>query len=317
LERSTNLNLYLSNTTSLQGVTPFATRVSASALGQTLTVAVPDGFSGQYLSIMRNGSDTAINLHEVTILASSEQGGSQHAMHTHATPCLSTAHAARGICWAVMVNMAFAAQLHIWTYGHHSESFYIVCMIRRAGMRWCGFITLALQPCLPVQLCRAVTPCPPPPPPLPVILSCPVPMIPVGGSMSPGCLGNDCGYWGWAKAVDGVKTGHKSMAHTDIGVNPYLQFDLGSVQSTLDAVVMVVRTDCCLERSTNLNLYLSSTPSIQGVAPFVSAVSASVLGETLTVAVPDGVSGQYLTILRNGSDTFINLHEVTILASSE
>ena len=135
--------------------------------------------------------------------------------------------------------------------------------------------------------------------------------------MSPGCYGGDCGYWGPQKALDNVLSGLKSMAHTAMGTNPYVQFDLGSVQSTLDAVNMVVRTDCCLERSTNLNLYLSNTTSLQGVAPFATRVSASALGQTLTVAVPDGSSGRYLSILRNGSDTAINLHEVTILASSE
>jgi hypothetical protein len=102
-----------------------------------------------------------------------------------------------------------------------------------------------------------------------------------------------------------------------MATNPYVQFDLGAVMSTLDAVTMVVRTDCCLERSTNLNLYLTNTTSIQVAAPFATGVSATVLGQTLTVAVPDGLAGQYLTILRNGSDTAINLHEVTILASSE
>jgi hypothetical protein len=135
--------------------------------------------------------------------------------------------------------------------------------------------------------------------------------------MYPGCFGNDCPFWGYTKALDGIKTGLKSMIHTSMATNPYVQFDLGSVQSTLDAVTMVVRTDCCLERSTNLNLYLSNTTSIQGVAPFVTDVSATILGQTLTVAVPDGIAGRYLTILRNGSDTAINLHEVTILASGK
>ena len=135
--------------------------------------------------------------------------------------------------------------------------------------------------------------------------------------MFPGCFGNDCPYWGYTKALDGIKTGTKSLAHTSFGVNPYLQFDLGSVQGTLDAVVMVVRTDCCLERSTNLNLYLSNTTSIQSVTAFATRVSASALGETLTVAVPDGLAGRYLTILRNGSDTSVNLQEVRVLASGE
>jgi hypothetical protein len=107
------------------------------------------------------------------------------------------------------------------------------------------------------------------------------------------------------------------MAHTDFGTNPYIQFNLGTVQSTLDAVVMVVRTDCCLVRATNLNLYLSNTTNIQSVMPFAIGVSATSMGQTLTVAVPDGLSGQYLTILRNGSDTSVNLHEVTILASGK
>ncbi len=142
-------------------------------------------------------------------------------------------------------------------------------------------------------------------------------MVIAGGSMSPGCYLNDCPFWGWQKAVDSVSSGLKSMAHTSFGVNPYLQLDLGSVMSTLDAVTMVVRTDCCLVRSTNLNLYLSNSTSIQAVAPFATDISASALGETLTVAVPDGMAGRYLTILRNGSDTSINLHEVMVLASGE
>jgi hypothetical protein len=135
--------------------------------------------------------------------------------------------------------------------------------------------------------------------------------------MYPGCYNGDCQGWGWAKALDGIETGLKSLAHTSTGTNPYLQLDLGSVQGTLDGVTMVSRTDCCFDRAANLNLYLSNTSSIQGVTPFATGVGATALGQTFTIAVPDGLTGQYLTILRNGSDTFINLHEVTILASSE
>ena len=164
---------------------------------------------------------------------------------------------------------------------------------------------------------RAVTPCPPPPPPLPVTQACPVPVTFTSGSMSPGCFMNDCATWGYTKALDGIETGLKSLAHTSTGTNPYVQFDLGSVQSTLDGVVMVARSDCCLSRSTNLNLYLSSTPSLQGVTPFASGVGATALGQTFTAAVPDGLSGRYVTILRNGSDTSVNLQEVRVLASGE
>jgi hypothetical protein len=163
----------------------------------------------------------------------------------------------------------------------------------------------------------AVTPCPPPPPPLPVTQACPVPVTITSGSMYPGCYENNCPFWGYTKALDNIETGLRSMAHTSFGTNPYIQFDLGTAQSTLDAVVMMVRADCCLERSTNLNLYLSNTSDITTVVPFATRVSASALGQTLTVAVPDGLSGRYLTILRNGSDTSINLYEVKVLANGE
>lgn len=135
--------------------------------------------------------------------------------------------------------------------------------------------------------------------------------------MYPGCYGNDCRTWGWSKALDNIQAGLKSLAHTSFGNNPYIQFDLGSVQSTLSAVMVVARADCCLERASNLNLYLSSTSSIQLVTAFAIGVSAPGLGQTLTVAVPNGISGQYLAILRNGSATSVNVQEVSIIASGE
>ena len=144
-----------------------------------------------------------------------------------------------------------------------------------------------------------------------------MPVTVPSGTMSPGCYLNDCTGWGAQKALDGVETGLKSLAHTSDGVNPYITFNLGSVRSDLDAVRLLSRVDCCWARASNLNMYLTATPSFQSSTPFAVGVGANALAQTATVAVPDGLSGQYLTIQRNTSGTpdSINIQEFTVLAS--
>lgn len=170
----------------------------------------------------------------------------------------------------------------------------------------------------------AVSPCPPPPPPLSATMTCPIPLPLSSGVLSPGCYNNDCTNWGAQKAFDGVESGIRSLAHTGFGASPSIQFNLGSVYTTLEAVRIVARSDCCLSRSQNMNVYLSTTTSFLTArrtllqSTLVAAgVGASMLGGSFMVVIPDGMAGQYLTIVRNATYDALNLQEVVVLMTSE
>lgn len=75
--------------------------------------------------------------------------------------------------------------------------------------------------------------------------TCPVPVVPVRGTMYPSCFGGDCaGYWGPAKAYDGRQKGTASLAIVDSYTNPWLQLDLGTLVSDIASVQLVARADC-------------------------------------------------------------------------
>lgn len=148
------------------------------------------------------------------------------------------------------------------------------------------------------ELAVAAAPCPPPPPPVYDPPECPLPIKITSGVLSPGCYQNDCTYFGWAKLVDGVETGIRSIGQTVAAVNPYMQLDFGSTRSDISMIRLVARSDCCLVQSQNVDVYASATSDFTGSGSVLcqSNVTFAYLGEAVKVLCPVNVTMRYVTV---------------------
>ena len=142
-----------------------------------------------------------------------------------------------------------------------------------------------------------------------------------GVRLWPGCYRNDCSGWGISKALDGVTSGLNSLAHTSMGVGPYMQIDLGSDDgSQVIGVELVARTGCCLVQGQNVTVWLSSTTDFAATGTVVdSGIMFDGPGAKVTSvfsSVPAG--SRYLTVQRATSGrVYFHLQEITPLRSGE
>ena len=132
------------------------------------------------------------------------------------------------------------------------------------------------------------------------------------------CWGNDCAYWGSAKAYDSKLTGLSSLARTNYGDNPYIQLQLSSsFTGTVTAVRLTGRADCCINDGQNLNVYLSSdTNFLQGTL-CQAGVYMQNLAETVLVLCPVTPTAKYVTVMRNATKCVLALQEVEALYNGE
>ena len=116
------------------------------------------------------------------------------------------------------------------------------------------------------------------------------------------------------RAIDGNTDGvfsRNSVTHTAYESRPWWQLDLGSVQA-IGSLVLYNRTDCCSNRLSNFNVYVSSSPI--GTNPDTQAgVRAFAYPGTVgaTVTIPTNTTGRYVRIQLNGTN-YLSLAEVKV-----
>lgn len=127
----------------------------------------------------------------------------------------------------------------------------------------------------------------------------------VGGTVSPGCLNNDCTTYGWSKLTDSIEQGTSSLASTSSGSAPYMQLDLGLVRTDILGVRLVARADSNLYESQGLNVYVSISPDFSAAGSVLCQANVSIeaLGEDMMVECPLNVTGQYVTVQRISAAT--------------
>jgi hypothetical protein len=137
-------------------------------------------------------------------------------------------------------------------------------------------------------------------------------------TMSPRCYGNDCSTWGPQKLNDTRETGLRSLGVVEFSEDPYVQLDLGSPTTAVQAVKLVARADCCLHESQNVYVYLSPTPDFRGSGSALCAanITFSRLGEASVVLCPLNTSARYVTAQKNGTLWF-SLQEFVPLMDSK
>ena len=175
------------------------------------------------------------------------------------------------------------------------------------------------------------SPCPPPPPPVFDPPDCPVPAPVTGGTFSSaGCFVDNCATWGPAKALDGRTKSLQSLAIVKRSVNPWMQFDLGSIRTDISMVRIVGRADwygeppslgsTSLTQQSNLSVWLSPTTAFTSGTLCAENLSPSGIGETLNVLCPVNASARYVTVQMNTTGKlssgvtgveFLSLQEVT------
>ncbi|MFV0524364.1 MAG: discoidin domain-containing protein [Acidimicrobiales bacterium] len=123
-----------------------------------------------------------------------------------------------------------------------------------------------------------------------------------------------------SRAVDGNIDGawaNGSVAHTNIGAQPWWQVDLGSVQP-IESVRLWNRTDCCAGRLNHVNVFVSDRPfpagatvASLGADPAVTRydLGPGALGTTTTV--PVNVDGRYVRVMLDTTE-YLGLAEVEV-----
>jgi hypothetical protein len=124
-----------------------------------------------------------------------------------------------------------------------------------------------------------------------------------------------------------------SLAIVERSVNPYMQFDLGSIRTDISIVRIVGRADwytdwssSSMSQQSNLSVWLSPTTAFQSGTLCVSNLSPAVIGEVMNVLCPVNASARYVTVWMNttgkstgthfGTD-FLSLQEVTPVYDGE
>ena len=124
-----------------------------------------------------------------------------------------------------------------------------------------------------------------------------------------------------------------SLAIVERSVNPYMQFDLGSIRTDISIVRIVGRADwytdwssSSMSQQSNLSVWLSPTTAFQSGTLCAANLSPSVIGEMLAVLCPVNASARYVTVWMNttGKSTggyagmdYLSLQEVTPVYDGE
>ena len=126
-----------------------------------------------------------------------------------------------------------------------------------------------------------------------------------------------------SRAVDGNTDGNlanNSVSHTYSDANAWRQVDLGS-QSSVSAITIWNRTDCCGSRLSDYWVFVSATPFNASDTPAVLQNRAGVWSTHQTSApgpsatlVTGGVTGQYVRVQLSGTD-YLNLAEVQVFGT--
>jgi hypothetical protein len=142
--------------------------------------------------------------------------------------------------------------------------------------------------------------------------------------------------WGPSKALDGRTKTLQSLAIVMRSVNPWMQFDLGSIRTDISVVRIVGRADwyaeppsfgsTSLTQQSNLSVWLSPTTAFTSGTLCVANLSPSVIGEALHVLCPVNISARYVTVQMNTTGKlsnglagveYLSLQEVTPLYDGE
>ncbi|HSM22321.1 MAG TPA: discoidin domain-containing protein, partial [Rubrivivax sp.] len=128
--------------------------------------------------------------------------------------------------------------------------------------------------------------------------------------------------WGGTpgKAVDGNTEGRYSagsVTHTNLGLQPWWQVDLGQ-QSDIESVQVFNRTDCCGTRLANFHVFVSGTDMsgkslTQLIAdPAVTRVQVGTLSGAASITLPLKAAGRFVKVQLEGSN-YLSLAEVRVL----
>jgi len=122
-----------------------------------------------------------------------------------------------------------------------------------------------------------------------------------------------------AKAVDGNTDGryaNGSVTHTNAGVQPWWQVDLGRI-ALVESVRIYNRSDCCAGRLSDFYVFVADTDlSGRSVAqlvgdPQVARVRVSSLNGAASLTLPLAAQGRFVKLQLNGSD-YLSLAEVQV-----
>ena len=135
------------------------------------------------------------------------------------------------------------------------------------------------------------------------------------------------GYGGVpSRAVDGNTDGvygDNSVTHTGTDANSWWQVDLQAA-STVGAITISNRTDCCTSRLSDYYVFASATPfdtrltpAQQAALPGVwSSHQVSTPSPSVTLALPAGTSARYVMVQENTANTNLSLAEVQVFATA-
>lgn len=138
------------------------------------------------------------------------------------------------------------------------------------------------------------------------------PVLPVGGSMYPGCYASDCSNWGIEKAFDADEA---TTAGTNWDPFPRMQFDLGSIRTDVQAVLIRSRADCCYWHANGLIVYVSEETDYFGGTVCIRGLEFGGYGEEKSVPCPAGLSVRYVTLVRWYANDMLGVSEVSVLAT--
>jgi hypothetical protein len=112
-------------------------------------------------------------------------------------------------------------------------------------------------------------------------------------------------------ANDGMTDGvfsHNSVSHTNFEFRPWWQVDLGSVKS-LGGVVLFNRTDCCSERLSDFDIFVSADGSTW---QWAQGWTGTLPGTSLELDM-SSMAGRFVAVQLRGSN-FLSLAEVQVFA---
>jgi len=129
------------------------------------------------------------------------------------------------------------------------------------------------------------------------------PSRPTSQSSTPSWGGNA------ARAIDGITNGNwfvGSVTHTDLNTQAWWQVDLGT-SMTLGSVVLFNRTDCCSDRLSDFDIWLSNNGIDWGVQPAAGTTGPMVNPTAFSVNAP----GRFVRVQLRGTN-YLSLAEVQV-----
>ncbi|XP_035991244.1 fucolectin-7-like isoform X1 [Fundulus heteroclitus] len=103
-----------------------------------------------------------------------------------------------------------------------------------------------------------------------------------------------------------------SCTHTAAHDNPWWRVDLLD-SYVVDQISITNRQDCCTERINGAEIHIGNSLKDEGASnPLVATVSSIQGGSNLTIKLPEGVEGRYVTILLPGPSRILTLCEVEV-----